>query len=130
MGRCTTRARYARPSLRRSSALQLLGILRDGAVSKQQCGEKQALRASSSDKTAPNEGMVSCHKAEAAGRNFVDPLIREICAQTLRVRACAQGHVCCSKAACTLGGVAGELARLSREAHIGCEHQSRVGVWF
>jgi hypothetical protein len=69
-------------------------------------------------------------EAEAAGRNFVDPLIREICAQTLRVRACAQGHVCCSKAACTLGGVAGELARLSREAHIGCEHQSRVGVWF
>jgi len=64
------RARHHRDAVH----LEALGVLADGAVSKEGQGEQKDSCTSSSDACSPNERMVGGDKAEATRRNFVNAL--------------------------------------------------------
>ena len=61
-------------NVRNAIHLEALGVLADGAVSKEGQGEKKESYTSSSDACFPNKGMVRSDKAEATSGNFVNAL--------------------------------------------------------
>lgn len=62
----------AKARAKRASHLELFGVLGDGTMSREGQSQHEDSVAGSSDSGAPNEGMVSGHKAEAARGNFVN----------------------------------------------------------
>ena len=64
----------AKARAKRASHLELLRILRDGTMSREGQSQQEDSGEGSSDSDAPDERMVSGHKAEAARGNLVDAL--------------------------------------------------------